>query len=178
MVKKKASNPSVFSAIQKLRELLSREEKIKWLFIVVFALVVSVLEVVAASTIIMFAQVLIDPLVGQKYFQKIGITESLSSGQIVLYVAVAVGIIFLIKNLIAAFEVFFQNFSIQRMCYEFKNKLLHSYAQADYGFYLTRKTRGDIPSAYSYECKLCTIKRIVKKRKSKVSKEEWYYPDW
>tara|TARA_B100001109_G_scaffold140064_1_gene113941 strand:+ start:1570 stop:1803 length:234 start_codon:yes stop_codon:yes gene_type:complete len=46
------------------------------------------------------------------------------------------------------------------------------------GFYLTRKTRGDIPSAYSYECKLCTIKRIVKKRKSKVSKEEWYYPDW
>ena len=140
MVKKKASNPSVFSAIQKLRELLSREEKIKWLFIVVFALVVSVLEVVAASTIIMFAQVLIDPIVGQKYFQKIGITESLSSGQIVLYVAVAVGIIFLIKNLITAFEVFFQNFSIQRMCYEFKNKLLHSYAQADYGFYLTRNS--------------------------------------
>ena len=46
------------------------------------------------------------------------------------------------------------------------------------GYYLTRKGRGDIPSAYSYECKICTIKRIVKKRKSKVSKEEWYYPDW
>ncbi len=35
------------------------------------------------------------------------------------------------------------------------------------GFYLTRKGRGDIPSAYSYECKVCTIKRIVKTRKEK-----------
>ena len=26
------------------------------------------------------------------------------------------------------------------------------------GYYLTRKGRGDIPSAYSYECKICTIK--------------------
>ena len=24
------------------------------------------------------------------------------------------------------------------------------------GYYLTRKGRGDIPSAYSYECKICT----------------------
>ena len=46
------------------------------------------------------------------------------------------------------------------------------------GFYLTRKTRGDIPSAYSYECKICTIKRIVKKRKSNIKEKEWYYPDW
>lgn len=47
------------------------------------------------------------------------------------------------------------------------------------GFYLTRKSRGDIPSAYSYECKLCTIKRIQNKRKQ-VNKhqETWYYPDW
>ena len=36
------------------------------------------------------------------------------------------------------------------------------------GFYLTRKTRGDIPSAYSYECKICTIKRIIKRRKIKI----------
>ena len=82
--------------------------------------------------------------------------KSLSSGQTVLYVAVAVGIIFLIKNLIAAFEVFFQNFFIQRMCYEFKNKLLHSYAQVDYGFYLTRNSSfglqvvgGDAEKAFS-----------------------------
>ena len=41
-------------------------------------------------------------------------------------------------------------------------------------FYLTRKNRR-IPSAYSYECKECTIKR-VKSKKRKI--KEWEYPDW
>ena len=43
------------------------------------------------------------------------------------------------------------------------------------GFYKTRKTRGDIPSAYSYECKECTIKRIMSNKKSS---NMWEYPDW
>jgi hypothetical protein len=44
MVKKKNNSiPSTFSAIQKLRELLTREEKIRWLFIVGFAVIISVL---------------------------------------------------------------------------------------------------------------------------------------
>ena len=77
MVKKKNNSiPSIFSAIEKLRELLTREEKIRWLFIVGFAVMLSVLEVVTASSIVVFAQVLVDPLLGQKYFQKIGITEN------------------------------------------------------------------------------------------------------
>lgn len=150
------STPSIFSAIQKLRELLTREEKIKWLGIVGFALVVSILEVITASVIVVFAQVLNEPSVGQKYFQKIGIAENLSPGKTVFYVAIAVGVIYLVKNLIAALEVFFQNFSIQKMCYEFKNKLLHRYAGADYGFYLTRNSSfglqvvgGDAEQAFS-----------------------------
>lgn len=44
------------------------------------------------------------------------------------------------------------------------------------GFYLTRKKRGEIPSSYSYECKECTIRRIIKSRKSDI--KEWEYPDW
>ena len=47
------------------------------------------------------------------------------------------------------------------------------------GFYLTRKGRGGVASAYSYECKLCTIKRITESRKTTqkvISK--WEYPDW
>jgi len=31
-------------------------------------------------------------------------------------------------------------------------------------------------SAYSYECKECTKKRILSKRKSDTAK--WEYPDW
>jgi hypothetical protein len=47
------------------------------------------------------------------------------------------------------------------------------------GFYLTRKGRGSIPSAYSYECKLCTVKRITENRKNtqKIT-SKWEYPDW
>ena len=33
------------------------------------------------------------------------------------------------------------------------------------GFYRTRKGRGATVSSYSYECKVCTIKRIVETRK-------------
>jgi hypothetical protein len=46
------------------------------------------------------------------------------------------------------------------------------------GFYLTRKGRGDIASAYSYECKICTIKRIKSTRKKKINSDKWSYPDW
>jgi|TARA_B100000035_G_scaffold104560_1_gene88760 DNA-directed RNA polymerase subunit M/transcription elongation factor TFIIS len=43
------------------------------------------------------------------------------------------------------------------------------------GFYLIRKSRGDIPSSYSYECKECTKTRVKTKRRN--NKED-IYPDW
>ena len=45
------------------------------------------------------------------------------------------------------------------------------------GFYRTRKERGTLPSSYSYECKVCTVRRIVSTRK-KSEQGEWTYPDW
>jgi DNA-directed RNA polymerase subunit RPC12/RpoP len=44
-------------------------------------------------------------------------------------------------------------------------------------FYLTRKHRG-YPSSYSYECKSCTVKRILKTRKTNDKNFELEYPDW
>lgn len=134
------STPSILSAIQKLRGLLTREEKLKWFGIAAFALTTSLLEVVTASVIVVFAQVLNAPETGLKYLGKIGFAYDLSPGRVVFYIAMIVGAVYLIKNLIAAAEVFFQNFLIQKMNYHFKNKLLHRYAQADYGFYLTRNS--------------------------------------
>lgn len=46
------------------------------------------------------------------------------------------------------------------------------------GFYLTRKGRGNIPSAYSYECKICTIQRITVSRMTNKIFDKWEYPDW
>jgi len=45
-------------------------------------------------------------------------------------------------------------------------------------FYLTRKNKGHFPSAYSYECKECTIERIKNTRKNKIFSVGWEYPDW
>ena len=132
--------PSILSAIQKLRSLLTRKEKMKGLWIVGFALSTSLLEVLTASLIVVFAQVLNQPDVGQKYLSMMGLRTNLSPGRVVFCIAIIVGVIYLIKNLVAAAEVFYQNISIQKMSYHFKNKLLQRYAEADYGFYLTRNS--------------------------------------
>ena len=57
-----------------------------------------------------------------------------------------------------------------RTCGEIKNLIE--------GFYRTRKNRGPVPSSYSYECKECTIKRIINERKKKDLLSDWVYPDW
>ena len=56
-----------------------------------------------------------------------------------------------------------------RVCGETKNLID--------GFYLTRKKR-ELLSSYSYECKVCTVKRIIKRRKDKRPFVDWSYPDW
>ena len=56
-----------------------------------------------------------------------------------------------------------------RVCGETKNLID--------GFYRTRKDRGPVASSYSYECKDCTVKRILESRKKSVS-DRWEYPDW
>jgi hypothetical protein len=45
-------------------------------------------------------------------------------------------------------------------------------------FYLTRKNKKGLPSAYSYECKDCTVTRVMDTRKKKDPSNDWGYPDW
>jgi len=45
------------------------------------------------------------------------------------------------------------------------------------GFYRIRKNKYQL-SSYSYECKSCTVKRVVESRKSKSPRISWEYPDW
>jgi hypothetical protein len=46
------------------------------------------------------------------------------------------------------------------------------------GFYRTRKNRGPVASSFSYECKDCTIKRVVTSRMVSKVFDKWEYPDW
>jgi hypothetical protein len=45
-------------------------------------------------------------------------------------------------------------------------------------FYRTHKDRGPVASSYSYECKECAIKRVIKLKKKPKSPPMWEYPDW
>ena len=134
------SNPSLFSAIKKLNSLLEPAQRWQCARMVGFSMCSALLEVITASVIVIFVQVLNQPESGHKYFSKVGFKDTLSFSQMVLYAAIVCGVIYFIKNLLAAAEVFYQNFSIQKMNFHFKNKLLYRYAQADYGFYLTRNS--------------------------------------
>lgn len=153
---KKVRIPSLFSAIKKLASMLSRQEKFTWSAIGVFALVVSFLELFTAAIIVVFAQVLNHPEIGKTYLSRLGLDQTPSDNRIVFYFALFVGAVYLVKNFVAAAEVFFQNFSIQRMNYHFKNNLLHRYAEIDYNFYLTRNSSlglqvvsGDVEQMFS-----------------------------
>ena len=57
-----------------------------------------------------------------------------------------------------------------RVCGEVKNLIE--------GFYRTRKDRGPVASSYSYECKDCTVKRIIESKKKSIHYVDWEYPDW
>lgn len=129
------NNASVIFALKKFRSLLTRREKIKWFWIVGFALLVSTLELLTACVIVTFAHVLNQPEVGHSYLKKIGFDGQYSSGHVVFLFAIAVGVVYVIKNFIAAFEVYFQNFTIQNMSYGFKKKLLLRYANMSYADY-------------------------------------------
>lgn len=45
-------------------------------------------------------------------------------------------------------------------------------------FYKIRKNRQDLLSSYSYECKTCTITRIIASRMTTKVFDKWEYPDW
>jgi hypothetical protein len=57
-----------------------------------------------------------------------------------------------------------------RTCGEIKNLIE--------GFYRTRKDRGPVASSYSYECKECTVRRVIQNRKKMTPFVDWNYPDW
>ena len=57
-----------------------------------------------------------------------------------------------------------------RVCCEVKNLID--------GFYRTRKDRGPVASSFSYECKECTVRRVMESKKRPQFSNKWQYPDW
>lgn len=131
---------SIISTLRKMWALLTWEDRARWIVIAGFAMVTSVFEMLTATMVVIFGQVLTNPQAGAGYMARIGVYEDMSSGEIVVFFAGLCGVVYLIKNIVAGCEAFFQNFTIQNMGYHFKNKLLARYADIDYAVYLTRNS--------------------------------------
>ncbi|MFI4937157.1 MAG: ABC transporter ATP-binding protein [Candidatus Berkiellales bacterium] len=133
------SDHSIPAAIKKLVSLLSGQQKLQLIKMMSLSFCTSILEMITATMIVVLAQVINKPTSGQKYLSLIG-WDNLSPSHIILTFALSMGLIYLVKNCLAVFEVIYQHFSIQRINYRFKKTLLQRYAQVDYNYYLTRNS--------------------------------------
>lgn len=107
--------------------------------IIGMALITSVLELITATTIVIFSQVLQNPqqYLSQAMAYKLPYVTSDSS--FLIFTAAACAAVYCIKNSWTALEVYTQQKSIQRLNWMFKKKLLRRYATADYSYYASRK---------------------------------------
>jgi ATP-binding cassette subfamily C protein len=120
--------------------LLAWDDRLRWGGIAGFAMVTSLFEMLTASVVVVFGQVLTNPSVGVEYLGRLGVHDVPAHGQVIITFAILCGLVYLVKNIIAGCEVFFQSFNIQSMNYHFKNKLLGRYAHFDYATFLTRNS--------------------------------------
>ena len=133
------TSSSIFVAIKRIRTLIERKEKIKFIFIVLFAIFNSCLEVISASVVVLFAQILTNPSSANKYFNYVGL-NNISPNRAIFYVAILFGGVYLFKNIFCAFETLHQHTSVQKIHYLFKKRLLGKYANVSYELYLTRNS--------------------------------------
>ena len=129
---------AVGSVIAQIRAMITRSQKIEWLLIALFASMTSLLEVAAAFSVAGFVQVVNKPERVIQFAEKHGVLLNFPAYDLILYSCFICASIYVVKNLFAAFEVYFQNKSIQRMSYLFRSDLLQAYSQYCYQKYIRK----------------------------------------
>ncbi len=128
------------SAIKKLNLILSAQEKTKIAMLFAFAFIVAIFELMTAGLIVGFANAITNMEKTRTFLSTYSFFGDFSDKDILLLFAVGLAAIFTLKSCLAAFEIFFQNYAVQKMAYKFKNKLLNSYAQSSYNDYLKQNS--------------------------------------
>ena len=133
-------NPSILSVLNNFKKLLSKKQKLQFLLIFVFAITVSFLELLSTFSIVTFANILTNPESGFYYLKKLHLDLTLNSKEILTYCSILCCSIYLVKNLFSACSIFTQNYFINFMDFDFKEKLLKKYSKMDYKLYITRNS--------------------------------------
>lgn len=129
---------SILSAIKKLWSFLTPKEKWQCSKIAGFSLLISILEIITASTVVIFTQALNQPEISRKYFQLLHLDQVFPDKYDIFYIALSMGIVYCIKNIFSIFSTFYEYNAIHQMRHRFKVDLLIRYTKADYNFYLTK----------------------------------------
>jgi ATP-binding cassette, subfamily B, bacterial PglK len=144
------------SAVQKLFSMLTPTERRKIPVMALLAIMVSGLEIVTALSIVLLGQMISQPSQGIEYLGRILPSPTPSPETAILFLALICGVVYVVKNLCAAFETLYQNFTIQKMNYAHKVQLLRRLAAADYALHLDRNPgrsyqliEGDVHQVFS-----------------------------
>ncbi len=131
---------STISALKQLNFLLTKKEKKQWLEMAVFTCVTSILEIITAFAIVVFARSLNQPLTVLTYLHKMGIHHDMPATSVLFYLSFIVGVVYLVKNAFIAVETYHRNYVIQKMQHRCENSLLDRYVTMDYDTYLTKNS--------------------------------------
>lgn len=129
-----AREPSLVSyqtALKTLYSLLDHTSRRRYTTLLGLSLISSALEFATASLLVLFVGSLSHPEIATTYLARLGMTDS-GTGRNVLTIAILCGLLYLVKNIFMAGEVFFQHKTTQRALTRLKKRLLHHYQTLDY----------------------------------------------
>lgn len=123
----------------KYRALTSREDKVKWLLIAIFATISAFAELFVASFIAFFVTLLTLPetaIETIRDYDIFGYFQPYAQHDIIIHSMFFLAFIFITKNLFVAFEIYYRNRVAHMMDYRFRKKLLHHISQQNYLYIL------------------------------------------
>lgn len=132
--------PSLLQSVRRLFSFFDKEEQLQLIPVVLLTGVVSILEVGTAIVVALFAQALVHPERVFQHLQQIHIGGIYSQQHVLLLIAGLCGVTYLIKNSIAAFDIYHHNKVIQRLALGIKRRLLSKYSSLSYEEYSSRNS--------------------------------------
>ncbi len=152
----KQENQSIFNSTKNLFYFFNSLDQKRFYLMSFFALIISFSEIITAAVAMIFAQVLNDPSVGKTYLEKINLLNNFSDNNVIFVFALFFGIVFVTKNLIMLIDSYIKSFFIQKMAYEFKERMMFKITDNEYESFIEKNIAyninimtGDIDRVYS-----------------------------
>ncbi len=133
----------MFGIAKQIHALLTAKERLQFLFLVLAALVMTALELVGIGAIVAFMGLLAQPdlVFENRWLSRLYILMGIDDAhQFILICGFTLLLIYLLRNLFAAFMVWLQLRFVWGTLLSLSNKLLEKYIYSPYQYFLTRNT--------------------------------------